>query len=93
MNKPRLIDANALLDRLPYPTDYAESEFYGKILDVIDEIPTAYDLNAVVGRLKGLMTLNDEYISRSTDPAFKNDLECQNKGIYQAVKIIERGVE
>lgn len=51
MNKPRLIDADTLLDKLPYPTDYAESEFYGKVLDVIEGLPTAYDIDKVVEQL------------------------------------------
>ena len=57
--KPRLIDANVLLDKLPYPTDYAESEFYGKVLDVIEELPTAYDIDKVIKELSEVVDIHD----------------------------------
>lgn len=52
MNKPRLIDANELLDKIPYPWDADDALYYEKVIKAINEQPTAYDIDKVVEQLK-----------------------------------------
>ena len=52
MSKLTLVSKDALYRALPYPDDAIEAEFYGKVLDAIDNLPIAYDLDEVVEQLK-----------------------------------------
>ena len=47
MNK--CIDTNELLGKLPYPADAEEAEFYEKVIDAIEECPTADAVEVVHG--------------------------------------------
>lgn len=91
MNKPRLIDANALLDKLPYPIDYAESEFYGKILDVIEAMPTAYDIDKVVEQLEKQKNpyANNIFLGFCHRCMWK----IHNGAIDKAIEIVKGGAE
>ena len=93
--KPRLIDANALLDRLPYPTDYAESEFYGKVLDAIEKQPTAYDIDKVVEQLEEERDrpFADCDLTINGRPANDREIVACKVGIKYAIEIVKGGAE
>jgi hypothetical protein len=42
-------------------------------------------------RLEEFVVMNDEYISRSSDPLFKDNLHWQNSGVLTAIKILQGG--
>lgn len=95
MNKPRLIDANVLLEKLPYPTDYAESEFYGKVLDVIEELPTAYDIDEIVEKLeKAAKIYRDKAVIELSTEGHTLDyehFEGKSKAFLNAIEIVKGG--
>ena len=63
MNKPRLIDANALKRELSHAIWLPEWEHIrDKVLKDIDERPTAYDIDEVVEQLKQEQKTPNSYV-------------------------------
>ena len=66
MSKLTLVSKDALYRALPYPDDAIEAEFYGKVLDAIDNLPIAYDPEEVV-KLKAQIEVLEKQNERLLD--------------------------
>ena len=85
MSKLTLVNKDALYRVLPYPDDAIEAEFYGKVLDAIDNLPIAYDPDKVVEQLKevSFVDIDEEYADDGQRMLFLHD----------AIEILKGGAE
>ena len=82
-----LIDAELLKEKkfiVADTNDLTHEEFEM----LVDSQPVAYDVEQLICRMEGLQEVNDYYAGKSSDTTFKDQLEWQNKGIAQAIKLI-----
>lgn len=63
---------------------------YGLLNDVSD-IPTAYDVDKVVGRLEELRSKREEQIRACADNDMADYLRCKMSAIAEAVEIVKSG--
>lgn len=93
MNKPRLIDANELLDKIPYPWDADDALYYEKVIKAIADQPTAYDIDKVVEQLEKLseeMLVVDITADKTNYGGF---LKGRKIGVQKAIEIVKGGAE
>ena len=85
MSKLTLVNKDALYRVLPYPDDAIEAEFYGKVLDAIDNLPIAYNPDKVVEQLKevSFVDIDEEYADDGQRMLFLHD----------AIEILKGGTE
>ena len=85
MSKLTLVNKDALYRALPYPDDAIEAEFYGKVLDAIDNLPIAYDPDKVIEQLKevSFVDIDEEYADDGQRMLFLHD----------AIEIVKGGAE
>lgn len=89
MNKPRLIDANALLNALAL--EPMENRTYWRANEIVLEQPTAYDIDKVVEQLLSPSCIGVEYThGMSKDEIAESVLE---QSVNRAIEIVTGGVE
>ena len=88
MNKPRLIDANALKEKL-----YIADDNWNPVVTAkeIDEMPTAYNVEGVVERLEEKQS--GAIFERATQECNESYLTGLIKGYGEAIEIVKGGAE
>ena len=91
MSKLTLVSKDALYGALPYPDDAIEAEFYGKVLDAIDNLPIAYDPDKVVEQLtqESRKTLNVSEAQFDMD--YGEYSSYCSLSLYDAIEIVKKG--
>lgn len=101
MDEPRLIDANELIKCIEYwyescspRTDLRDMvicDTLDSVLQHIDDIPTAYDIDKVVEQLEELRTYEKDGQCPKHDKCSKEPYECTSCYTTTAIEIVKGG--
>lgn len=87
----RLIDADKLKAVI---IEGYKAEFFGSVLwDILDDIPTAYDINKVVEELENYRSQYEKIWLGINDDVERRIYVAKGATMYDAIEIVKQGLE